>query len=78
MLSFTQNRISSKTCGVLCRVDTHLLGQTKDGVVGTSLVEDISQEMFLTIVGGEDGNAFRRIALESHVHEQSHSILCFS
>ena len=55
---------------------THLLGETKDGVVGTSLVEHISQEVLLTVVRGEDGNALRRVALETHVHKQSNSILC--
>jgi hypothetical protein len=44
-------------------------------VIGTTIVDDISDQMLLAIVGSEDGNLFRRVANESHVHVSCNYVL---
>ena len=54
---------------------TYLLRQAKDRVLGTALGQDISDEVLLAVVSGEDGDLVWRVALETHVHEDGHCIL---
>lgn len=57
---------------------TDLVGHVEHRVASTTLVEDVSDQMFLSIVGGEDADALRRVAQQTHVHEQGYSVLRFS
>lgn len=41
------------------------------------MVEDVSDQMLLSIVGGEDADALRRVSQQTHIHEQRYSVLCF-
>ena len=43
-------------------------------IVATTMSDDITNQMLLTIVSGQDGYFFCRIAKQSHVHEQAHAI----
>lgn len=56
---------------------TDLVGHVEHRVASTTLVEDVSDQMFLSVVGGEDADALRRVAQQTHVHEQGYSVLCF-
>lgn len=53
----------------------YLVGLTKEGVAGTALVDDVSDQVFLSVVGGEDADAVSRVAQQTHVHVQSHGVL---
>lgn len=54
----------------------YLVWLTKERVASTTLVDHVSNQVFLSIIGGEDADAVSRVAQETHVHVQSHSILC--
>lgn len=56
---------------------TDLVRSVEDRVASTTLVEDVSDQMFLSVVGGEDADALRRVAQQTHVHEQRYGVLCF-
>lgn len=56
---------------------TDLVGHVEHRVASTTLVEDVSDQMFLSVVGGEDADALRRVAQQTHVHEQGYGVLCF-
>lgn len=56
---------------------TDLVWFSNEGVVCTALLDDVADEMLLAIVGGQDGDALRRVANETHVHEESHHVLRF-
>ena len=43
--------------------------------VAASLGQDVTDEVFLTVVGGDDGDAVRGVAQQSHVLEHSHHVL---
>lgn len=53
---------------VQCGQCLYLVRLTKEGVASTPLVDDISDQVFLSIVGGEDADAVSRIAQQTHVH----------
>lgn len=55
---------------------TYLVRCIKERVASTTLVDDISDQVFLSIVGGENADAVRRVAQQTHVHVQSYSVLC--
>lgn len=57
---------------------SYFIGLPKEGVVGTSLVDDITDEMLLAIVGGKYADALGGISQQTHVHVQSHRVLSFS
>ena len=57
---------------------TDLVGLSDEGVVCTALLDDVTDEMLLAVVGGQDGDALRGVADEAHVHEEGHHILRFS
>lgn len=59
----------------LVHVCPYLVRLTKEGVASTTLVDDVSDQVFLSIVGGEDADAVSRVAQQTHVHVQSHRIL---
>lgn len=59
----------------VCRL--YLVRLTEEGVAGAALVDDVSDQMFLPVVGGEDADAVSRVAQQTHVHEQSHAVLRF-
>lgn len=46
-------------------------------VVSTALVDDVTDEMLLSVVCGENGDALRRPPHQPHVHEHRHHILRF-
>lgn len=58
-------------------VGPYLVRLAKEGVSGTTLIDDVSDQVLLSIVGGEDADAVGGVAQESHVHVQSHAILRF-
>lgn len=55
----------------------YLIRLTEEGVASAALVDDVSNQVLLSIVGGEDADALRRVAQQTHVHVQSHSVLRF-
>lgn len=54
----------------------YLVGLAKERVSSTALVDHISDQVFLSVVGGEDADAVSRVAQQTHVHVQSHRVLC--
>lgn len=62
-------------CGQL--VPIYLIGLTEEGVAGAALVDDVSDQVLLSVVGGEDADAVRGVAQQTHVHVQGHSVLRF-
>jgi hypothetical protein len=44
-------------------------------IISTTIVDDISDQMLLTIIGSEDGNLFCWVANESHVHVSCNYVL---
>lgn len=46
----------------------YLVGLTKHWISSTALVDDISDQVFLSIVGGEDADALSWVAQQTHVH----------
>lgn len=56
----------------------YLVGLSKEGVPSTALVDDVSDEVFLSIVGGEDTDPVSRVSQQTHVHEQSDTVLCLT
>lgn len=68
------NAIIGCSC-VYCSLCPYLVRLTKEGVASTTLVDDVSDQVFLPIVGGEDADAVRRVAKQTHVHVQRHRIL---
>lgn len=46
-----------------------------EGVVATPLLNDISDQVFLSIVRGQNGDLLSRVSQHAHVHEHSHNIL---
>lgn len=55
---------------------TRLLWQAKDRVSGTSFGQNVSYQVLLAIVCGQNGYLVRRVALETHVHEEGYCIFC--
>ena len=51
---------------------------TNHWVVGTSVLNHISDEMFLTIICRQDGDLFSRVSDKSHVHESCDDVFSFS
>lgn len=62
----------------ILREHTYFFRQAKYRVSGTPLCQDIPNQVFLAVVSGEDCNLVRRIALQTHVHKDGHSILRLS
>lgn len=52
----------------------YLVGLSEEVVPGAALVDDVSDQVLLPVVGGEDADAVGRVAQQTHVHEQSHGI----
>ena len=55
-----------KTCTCICthtHTQDHLLRQAKHRVIGTPPAQHVSDEVFLPVVSGEDGDALRRVTL---------------
>lgn len=46
-------------------------------VAGTADVDDVTDQVLLSVVRGQDGDLLRRIAEQPHVHEHRNTILCF-
>lgn len=46
----------------LVHVCPYLVRLTEEGIASTTLVDDISDQVFLSIVGGEDADAVSRVA----------------
>lgn len=62
---------------LLAAACTDLVRSVEHRVASTTLVEDVSDQMLLSVVGGEDADALRRVSQQTHIHEQRYSILCF-
>lgn len=56
----------------------YLIRLCEEGIARTALVDDVSDQVFLSIVGGKDADAVGRVAQQTHVHVQSHTILRLS
>lgn len=54
---------------------SYLVRLTEERVGGTTLVDDVSDQVFLPVVGGKNADTVRRVAQQAHVHVQSHRIL---
>ena len=48
---------------------------SEQGIVAASPMEDVSEQMLLPVVGGEDGDLFGGVAQRPHVHERGHDEL---
>jgi len=46
-----------------------------EGVLGTPLLDDVPDQVFLAVVGGQYGDLLRRVAQQSHVHKHGHHVL---
>lgn len=57
---------------------SYLVRLTEERVGGTALVDDVSDQVFLSVVGGENADTVRRVAQQAHVHVESHRILGLS
>ena len=55
-----------------------LTGPSDQWVATTTLSYHISQQVFLTVVCGQDGDLISRVTQQSHVHEQRDTVLSFS
>ena len=81
ILIFALQSLDAAVCTVHCspcqrvHVCPHLVGLTEEGIAGTALVDDVSDQVFLPVVGGEDADAVSRVAQQAHVHVQSHGVL---
>jgi hypothetical protein len=53
----------------------YLVWSADKWIISATIVDDISDQMLLTIVGSEDGNLFRWVANESHVHVSCYYVL---
>ena len=56
----------------------YLVRSTNEAVVGTSLLDDVADEMFLSVVCRQYGDLVGRVADHTHVHVHRHHVLCFS
>ena len=59
----------------VCVFASYLVGLAEEGVPGAALVDHISDEMLLAVVGGEDADAVGRVTQDPHVHEERHRVL---
>ena len=50
---------------------------TNHRIVGTSVLNDISDEMFLTVVSRQNGDLLSRVSDKSHVHESCDNVFSF-
>lgn len=53
----------------------YLVRLAEEGVSSTALVDDVSDQVFLSVVGGEDADAVGGVAQQTHVHVESHGVL---
>lgn len=53
----------------------YLVWSANEWIISTTIVDDISDQMLLTIIGSEDGDLFRWVANESHVHVSGNNVL---
>lgn len=60
-----------------CAACTDLVRSVEHRVASTTLVEDVSDQMLLSVVGGEDADALCRVSQQTHIHEQGYCVLCF-
>lgn len=56
-------------------VSSYLVRLCEEGVPSTALVDDVSDQVFLSIVGSQDADAVGRVTQQTHVHVQSDRIL---
>lgn len=52
--------------------DPYLVRLREEGIPSAALVDDISDQVLLSVVGCEDADALSGVAQQTHVHEQSH------
>ena len=57
---------------------TYLAGLTNQRVVSTPLPDDVTDEMFLPIVGCQDGDLVSGVTDQAHVHKNCDCVLGFS
>ena len=57
---------------------TYFVGLPNERVVSTPLFDNISNEMLLSIVCGQNGDVLRWVSNHPHVHKGGHHILSFS
>lgn len=69
--------VSVLSCHVV-HVCPYLVRLPKEWISSTALVNDVSDEVFLSIVGGKNTDAVRGVAQETHVHKEGHAVLRLS
>lgn len=47
---------------------SHLVGLAEEGVGSAALVDDVSDQVLLAVVGGQDADAVGGVAQQAHVH----------
>lgn len=54
---------------------SYLVGLAEEGVGAAALVDDVSDQVLLAVVGGQDADAVGRVTQQAHVHVEGHRIL---
>ena len=54
---------------------THFVWTADERVVGASLLDDVTNQVFLAVVRGEHRDLVGRVAEQPHVHEERHHVL---
>lgn len=57
---------------------SYLVRLAEERISSTALVDDIPDQVFLSIVCGQDADAISGITQQTHVHEKSHGVLRLS
>jgi len=79
IIDFVSYQITLVTCLIHQHNNSvYLVWPTNQTVLSTSLLDDITYQVLLSIVGGQDGNLLRGITDHPHVHEHGHDIFRFS
>lgn len=54
---------------------SHLVGLAEEWVGAAALVDDVSDQVLLAVVGSQDADAVGWVAQQAHVHVKGHRIL---
>lgn len=64
-----------KCISLLSFPPSYLVGLAEERVGAAALVDDVSDQVLLAVVGGQDADAVGRVAQQAHVHVKGHTIL---
>lgn len=62
----------------LIYLQSHLVWPSNQRIISTSLINDITDQVFLSIICCQDTYPVCRITKQAHIHEDCHNILCFT